>query len=66
MELVSEFSLWWASEENYNISDEGIFSMAGVCAEFSQFYIDSFDNISDSKRCSLFFYRVDIACIRKR
>lgn len=55
MELVSGFSLWWSSEENYNISDSGDFSMAGICAEFSQFYIDNFDKISDSERSSLFF-----------
>jgi len=54
--LFSGFSQWWCSEENYNISDDGGFSMAGVCAELSQYYIDSFDEFSVADKRNLFFF----------
>ncbi|KKD57842.1 hypothetical protein RN22_24250 [Grimontia sp. AD028] len=41
-----EFSHQWDSDENYNKFDDGTFTLCGLCAEFSQYYVDSFDSIN--------------------
>lgn len=49
-----EFNKQWESEDNYNISDNGSFTAAGLCAEFSQYYIDEFGSIDQRCKESLF------------
>lgn len=48
------FKAQWESEDNYNIFEDGSFSSAGLCAEFSQYYIDEFSSIDRQKLEGLF------------
>ena len=48
------FKKQWESEDNYNINEDGSYTTAGLCAEFSQFYIDAFDLIDKQHKEKLF------------
>lgn len=54
IENFSGFKMQWESEDNYNISDDGTFTVAGLCAEFSQYYIDEFGTIRQQHKEHLF------------
>lgn len=49
-----DFKKNWNSEENYNVFEDGSFSSSGLCAEFSQYYIDEFNSIDRRKLEGLF------------
>ncbi|WP_115617310.1 hypothetical protein [Chromobacterium vaccinii] len=42
MRVFPSFKSRWESEDNYNLESGGEYTEAGLCAEFSQFFIDSF------------------------
>lgn len=52
--LFPKFEERWASEDNYNVFEDGSYSTSGLCAEFSQFYIDEFKSIARPKSIDLF------------
>lgn len=49
-----EFERYWAKDDNYNSMSDGSGSYSGICAEFSQFFIEIFDDIDDLKLRALF------------
>lgn len=54
MERFPDFNRVWKSEDNYNVLDDGSFTAAGLCAEFSQYYIDTFNLIDRKCKENLF------------
>lgn len=48
------FKAQWDSEDNYSRLEDGSFTSAGLCAEFSQYYIDEFSTIELKKMTNLF------------
>jgi len=45
--LAPEFAAQWNSDQNCFREDDGTFTFHGVCAEFSHFYRDNFDVLSE-------------------
>ena len=50
----------WESENNYNVTEDGIFTLEGLCAEFSQYYIDNYSFIEQREETKLFEIIEDI------
>lgn len=49
-----DFREQWESENNYNITEDGTFTVAGLCAEFSQYYIDEYSLIDQRQKSENF------------
>lgn len=53
--LFPAFKSWWEDDGNCNVLSDGGFAVAGLCAEFSQFYIEAFDEQAEANKEKLFF-----------
>ncbi|WP_330962011.1 hypothetical protein [Photobacterium sp. 53610] len=52
--LFPTFKQYWSSDDNYNLKEDGSFDLSGLCAEFSQYYIDEFQLLGEGEKKMLF------------
>ncbi|MDO6708825.1 hypothetical protein [Photobacterium sp. 1_MG-2023] len=56
--LFPTFKQYWSSDDNYNLKEDGSFDLSGLCAEFSQYYIDDFQLLGEDEK-KIFFDMVE-------
>ena len=65
LSLFPEFNDYWNQDDNCNVSLAGDYSLAGLFAEFSQYFMDEYDSF-DLGNVAEFFNFVEMAIVRSK